>query len=70
MDFAILMPVQVEVIRKGHKGSNKPCSYKWVEGYQVIQPNGLLVYPYMRKREARAYCRDQGWKIEVAVKLC
>lgn len=58
--IAILRPVRMEI--------PAPCNgrpgYAWVEGFEVTAPNGPLA-PYMRKREARAYCRDHGWAVEV-----
>lgn len=41
-------------------GTGKP-GYKWVEGYEVTQPNGRALQPYMRKREAKKFCKAQGW---------
>lgn len=50
---ATLVPVLMEVPR-GRK-------YAWVEGFKVVTPTGSEIQPYMRKREARAFCRERGW---------
>jgi hypothetical protein len=51
---ASLIPVSME-IASGQ-------SYRWVDGFKVINPKGHELQPYMRKREARAFCKAQGWK--------
>jgi hypothetical protein len=56
---ATLVPVRLEV----------PCvrdrrpSYRWVDGYKVIAPNGAEIQPYMQCHEARAFCLEQRWQV-------
>ena len=56
---AVLNPVQVEV-------GSPAKGYRWVNGFEIIQPNGLALYPYMRIREAKKFCKDQGWSYREA----
>lgn len=51
---AKLVRVQMEVGRK------------WVDGYQVITPQGNPLFPYFRKNAAKKFCREQGWESEVS----
>ena len=37
-------------------------SYRWVACFKVITPEGHELQPWMRIREAYAYCRQMGWK--------
>lgn len=39
--------------------------YRWVNGFKVIDPQGREIQPYMRIREAYAYCKEQGWSFRV-----
>ena len=41
-------------------------SYRWVDGFQVVDPEGRALLPYLRRREARELCRRMGWRAEVA----
>jgi hypothetical protein len=58
--LAKLIPVRMEI---GGMSHGKP-SYRFVDGLQIRQPNGLLLFPYMRIREAKRYCKEQGWAYE------
>lgn len=55
---AKLIPVQIEV----------PAgrSYRWVEGFKVVTPEGKELQPHMRKRAAQQFCKTQGWNYKVA----
>ena len=55
---AKLFPVQIEV---GALIRGRPA-YRWVEGYKIINPQGHELQPYLRKREAVAFCKESGWK--------
>jgi len=37
--------------------------YRWTEGFYVIKPSGEKLFPPMLLREAREFCRRQGWTI-------
>ena len=51
---------QTEVPRVRH---GRP-SYVWVEAYAVTAPGGIgPMQPYFRPREARSFCKEQGWKL-------
>lgn len=41
-------------------GTGEP-GYKWVTGYYVIKPDGKKLFPPMRRSEAIAFCKAQGW---------
>lgn len=58
---AKLWPVRMEIPapRKGRPG------YAWIDGYQIESPGGGLLYPYMRPRNATAFCRANGWTAEI-----
>lgn len=56
---AMLIPTRVEV-------ATKDGGYKWVDGYQIISPEGKEIFPYMRKAVARRYCRTAGWSCWVS----
>lgn len=58
MATATLIPTQMEV---GCTRHGKP-SYRWVPALKVITPDGKEIQPYMRIREARAFCKAQGWQ--------
>lgn len=60
--IAYLIPVRLEV------GGPKPgrAGYRWIDGYQVVTPAGGEIFPYMRKSEAKTFCRESGWSFEVA----
>lgn len=61
---AKLKPVMMEVYT-----SNR--GYHWVEGYQVVTPEGLELQPHMRKRNtnydvsASNFCKNMGWHYEI-----
>lgn len=59
---ALLHPVRIEVGNGGPRGP----SFRWIDGYQVGTPDGLLHFPYMRRSEARSYCRVHGWRFREA----
>lgn len=40
-------------------------SYRWVECYKVIDPQGREMQPYMRKREAVKFCKLNKWEYEI-----
>ncbi len=63
MEIAKLVPVQVEVVSNVR---GKP-RWRWVDGFKVVTPSGLEVLPHMRKREARRYCRENGWAVAEVV---
>lgn len=65
MPVATLRPVMVEVVRPAGRARRR-ASYAWVHGYEVIAPDGRPHAPYMRRREARDYCRSKGWRPEVS----
>lgn len=54
---ATLVPVKIEV----EQWRLGVCSYRWTEGRKIISPTGREIQPHMRLRDARAYCRRQGW---------
>ncbi len=56
--IATLQRTQIEIPRPVR---GRP-SYVWVEGVYVIQPDGKTLFPPMRIREARKFCKAQGWK--------
>lgn len=58
---AKLVPVRMEI---GASRNGRP-GYRWVEGYQLVTPEGDKLYPYFRKAEARKRCRDEGWEAQV-----
>lgn len=62
MTKAILRNVRFEV---PYTRNGRP-SYKMVEGYQVISPEGSQLFPYMRKLEAISFCKQRDWKYEKA----
>lgn len=35
--------------------------YRWVDGRQVIDPDGSPLLPYFRTNEAKRWCKAQGW---------
>ena len=35
--------------------------YRWVDCFKVIDPQGREIQPWMRIREAYAFCKSQGW---------
>ncbi len=37
--------------------------YRWVDGVYIITPDGKKLFPPMLKRDARAYCKREGWTI-------
>ncbi len=57
---AQLVPVRIErpAFRNG-----KP-SYIWRPGMKVITPEGAEIQPYMATREARAFCKAEGWQVQ------
>ena len=54
---AQLVPVLIEKPAFRH---GKP-SYVWRPGVKVVTPEGQEMQPYMGVREARAFCKQQGW---------
>jgi hypothetical protein len=43
------------------KGSNYKC-YKWADGYSAKSENGMVLYPWMTKKECRQDAKEQGCK--------
>ncbi len=35
--------------------------FKWIEAYQIIQPNGNPLFPYFKKNEAKKFCKEMNW---------
>lgn len=58
---ARLLFTQIEVGCPDRRG--RP-SYKWVDAWTVIGPEGEQYAPPMRKREAVKFCKDHGWTIQ------
>jgi hypothetical protein len=58
MDTATLVPTLME-------GKAHGRTHQWVEGFMVVNPQGRELQPYMRKREARRFCKSQGWAAQV-----
>lgn len=55
---AKLIPVQMEV------PNTKGGGYRWVTGYQVINPYGQELQPHLRPKDAIKLCRENGWAFE------
>lgn len=41
-------------------GTGEP-GYKWVTGFHIITPDGAKLYPPVRRAEAIAICKREGW---------
>lgn len=64
MTHALLVPVQIEVSRnvrvRRRGGDLLRRRFDWVDGYKIVV-DGKELQPYMRKRDAVAFCKKQGW---------
>jgi hypothetical protein len=49
---AILIPVRIKFA--------DPQDDHWL--FKLIAPHGVEITPWMRKRRARDYCKEHGWK--------
>ena len=58
--IAKLISVRIEVPQKSRR-RHGVGSYKWIDGFKVITPEGMELQPYMRKREAVSHCKERGW---------
>lgn len=55
--MATLEPTQIEV------GTGN--GYRWITGYYVINPAGEKLFPPVRRAEAIAICRREGWDYQI-----
>jgi hypothetical protein len=65
--IARLIPRRLEVPAPRAPGPGRPGrpGYRWVDGYQVVTPEGEALFPYMTKADARRVCRENGWAMEI-----
>ncbi len=59
--IATLVRERMEVGSPVRRKHGMSPSYRWVDCFKVLDPQGREIQPWMRIREAYAYCKQQGW---------